>query len=345
AEGRSQTERLAAEVASLRGQIVSLERDLKAGKTEVERWQGMNEKLQRSIEERDRDLVGLRGALAAALKKGKPEAAAAAPPPAAPAEAKAAVKKVEPPRKPAPEAAISAPSASTSRTVVIFDERGPVVDSLAALCKKAGCEPRTIENGATVAEPPQLIAVNLLSSSPAGFDAVRRSRTESTLKNRPIVLYAARPGSEKGVVLPDVDCLIRPVEEAAFTRALSSLIGTGKRVTIIGEELDSVLKFNSWATSTGCSVSSAGDLKQGSDLLDIVKPDLIVFDFSRLGGEGAGLIVKVRRSSRLAGLPLLIILPEQTSAAVGLFLKRLGTLAEETPLDLRLLEKRLAPAA
>ena len=141
-----------------------------------------------------------------------------------------------------------------------------------------------------------------------------------------------------------VECLIRPIEEKAFVTAMSTLLGTGKRVTIIGEELDSVLKLNAWATARGCSVSSAGDLKQGNEILDIVKPDLIVFDFSRLGAEGAGLVVKARRSARLETLPLLLVLPPGAqSPSAAFFMKRMSALAEETLLDFTPILRRIAP--
>jgi hypothetical protein len=145
-------------------------------------------------------------------------------------------------------------------------------------------------------------------------------------------------------VLGNVECLVRPIEEKDFVGSLSMLLGHGKRVTIIGEELDSVLKLNAWATAKGCSVSSAGDLKQGNEILDIVKPDLIVFDFSRLGAEGAGLVVKAHRSGRLESLPILLVLPPGAqSPSAGFFLKRLTTLAEETPIDFGTAVRRLTP--
>ena len=179
-----------------------------------------------------------------------------------------------------------------------------------------------------------------------GLEGLLQSRTDDALAASALLLYATKPGSEKGVVFPNVECLIRPFEEPAFTTALSGLLGAGKRVTIIGEELDSVLKLNAWATAKGCSVSSAGDLKQGNEILDIVKPDLIVFDFSRLGGEGAGLFVKARRSARLESLPLLLVLPPGAqSASAGIFLKRLAALAEEVPLDFSPVARRLAPVS
>ena len=203
-------------------------------------------------------------------------------------------------------------------------------------------EPQTAENGASAAIVPQLVAVNLLSTTPAGLQALYRSRTEEQLRDCPIVIYAAQPGSTKGLLIMNIECLFRPLEQERFTTAIAAMIGGGKRVTIIGEELEGVLRLNSWATSAGCSVSSAGDPKQGSELLDIVKPDLIVIDLSRLGAEGAALVVKVRRSARIQELPILLLLPPNgTSPTAGLFLKRLASLAEEAPLDLAPLSQRL----
>jgi hypothetical protein len=236
------------------------------------------------------------------------------------------------------------PAAPTSKTILILDEPGPTMTALAKACTTSGFEPRPLDNGTPLGEPPGYTAVNLLSTKLGGFEGLLRSRTEDTLASSRLLLYASRPGGNRGVVFSTIDCLIRPIDEKAFVDALSMLLGNGKRVTIIGEELDSVLKLNAWATAKGCSVSSAGDLKQGNEILDIVKPDLIVFDFSRLSGEGASLVTKVRRSARLEPLPILLVLPPGAqSNSSAFFLKRLSTLAEEGAIDFAPIARRLAP--
>jgi hypothetical protein len=251
--------------------------------------------------------------------------------------------------RPAPVAKLAAQQARerviTSRKIIVLDEPGPSLNAFSQACGLGGFQAHGLENGTGLSDPPGYTAVNLLAAKVGGLEGLLRSRTEEALAGSALLLYATKPGSAKGVVFPTVECLIRPFEEPTFVSALSGLLGNGKRVTIIGEELDSVLKLNAWATAKGCSVSSAGDLKQGNEILDIVKPDLIVFDFSRLGGEGAGLFVKARRSARLESLPLLLVLPAGAqSASAGIFLKRLAALADETPLDFAPMTRRLAPA-
>lgn len=323
--GRSEAERLEAETDAQRQRADALENGLRSLEAQSARWRSLAEELQTTLEERDRDIRALQSAStrpAVAAKPRAPQAAAAAPKPS-------------PPRAPAP----------TSRTVVVLDEPGPAFDGLAAACGSGGFETRGLDNGASPKEPPAYTAVNLLANKNGGLEGLLRSRSDEVLAGSGLFIYAAKPGGAKGIVFGTLDCLIRPIEEQVFLAALSGLLGGGKRVTIIGEELDSVLKLNAWATAKGCSVSSAGDLKQGSEILDIVKPDLIVFDFSRLGTEGAGLVVKARRSTRLEALPLLIVLPAggQTPTA-GFFMKRMAALADETPLDFTPVRRRLGPA-
>jgi hypothetical protein len=63
-----------------------------------------------------------------------------------------------------------------------------------------------------------------------------------------------------------------------------------------------------------------------------------------MGGEGASLVVKARRSSRLEALPILLVLPPGAqSASASFFLKRLATLADESLLDFSSVTRRLAP--
>ncbi len=329
------SERAREELQSARQRVAALEGDLQGLEAESARWRALSEKLQSTIEERDLELQALKSA---------PRPAAAAP---------AAPERVGAPRplamKPTPVPKPAAPPSErviSSRKIIVLDDPGPSLNAFVEACNVGGFQAQAVENGKGFGEPPGYTAINLLASTIGGLEGVLQSRTDDALAPSALLLYATKPGSAKGVVFPNVECLIRPFEEPDFTTALSRLLGTGKRVTIIGEELDSVLKLNAWATAKGCSVSSAGDLKQGNEILDIVKPDLIVFDFSRLGGEGAGLFVKARRSARLESLPLLLVLPQGAqSASAGIFLKRLAALAEEMPLDFGPVTRRLAPVS
>jgi chromosome segregation ATPase len=325
---QAESERLVGDVESARQQAARLENDLRGLESESARWRSLAEKLQGTIEERDREIQG--------LKSAAPRPPVIPPP---------ATLKPVPAKLPAAAAAKKPAPVVTSFVVAVLDEPGPAFSGLAQVCGSGGFEARAIENGGSTIELPAYTAVNLLATKSGGLEGLVRSRTDEGLAASRLFLYAARPGGPNGVVFGSVDCLIRPIEEKDFLTALTGLLGNGKRVTIIGEELDSVLKLNAWATAKGCSVSSAGDLKQGNEILDIVKPDLIVFDFSRLGGEGAGLVVKARRSARLEALPMLLVLPQGAqSPSAAFFMKRMATLADESPLDFTPILRRLAPA-
>ncbi len=343
----SEAERLAAEVASATDRLAALEADVRQRENESARWQGVAEKLQSNLEERDREITALRA---------MPKAAPGAPPaterlapkgpaarvgdaPSGPLPLKSAITPTAKPSGPAR----TVPAEPEKRTVLVVDDPGKTLDAFLQTCQGGGYEAQGLANGAAPAEAPGYLAINLLSGK-GGLDALVKSRRDEMLSGSRLMLYASKPGSGKGVIFPNVECLIRPFEEAQFAQALTTILGNGKRVTIIGEELDSVLRLNAWATAKGCSVSSAGDPKQGTEILDIVKPDLIVFDFSRLTGEGATLIVKARRTQRLEALPILLVLPAggQTPSA-QFFMKRLLALAEETPLDLAQISRRLGP--
>lgn len=344
ARSRAEGEQRTTDLESQRRKIQSLEDDLRTAGAESSRWQTLGEKLQATIAERDREIVALRAASTRPADQvtvaAKPTEQAEPRPAARPAAAPT------PPAAAKPPAPARRRQPSGERMILIFDQSGPSLESMVRICKELGVEPRTAQNGSSESIVPELVAVNLLSTAPAGLQSLFRCRTEESLLDSPIVVYAAQPGSAKGLLFVNVDCVFHPIEEDRFKSALATMIRGGKRVTIIGEDLEGVLRLNSWATSSGCSVSSAGDPKQGSELLDIVKPDLIVLDLPRLSGEGAALIVKVRRSTRLQGLPILLLLPPKgTSPTAGLFLKRLAALVDETPLDLSPLSERLSRVA
>ncbi len=314
-QSRDEVRTLTAEIEALRLRTAMLEGDLETVEAESARWRALSDRLQVALEDREIDRAE--------------DASIATNPAPAP--------RIE--RPPPRAAGLAAPG---DRMIVVLDDEGPAFRALTEACERSGFHATLLED-TDLGREPHLVAVNLLATRDGGLAGLNRIHGEERLRRVPLVLYASKPASDRGLVLTNVSCLVRPLERADFEAAVGTLLGSGSRVTIIGEELDSVLRLNGWATSKGYSVSSAGDLKQGNEILDIVKPDLIVFDFSRLSGEGAGLVAKVRRSLRLDGLPILIVLPAGAqSPSASLFLKRLATLAEETPLDLTPLTQRLA---
>src|SRR4029077_18330887 len=136
----------------------SLENDLRSLESESARWQSVAEKLQATLEERDRQIQG--------LKAGGPGPTAVPPAGLRPAPKPTAAPRPVPV---APRAPI------TSNLVAVLDEPGPALTGLAQACSSGGVEARALENGASPKEPPAYTAVNLLATKNGGLEGMLRS--------------------------------------------------------------------------------------------------------------------------------------------------------------------------
>jgi CheY-like chemotaxis protein len=129
-------------------------------------------------------------------------------------------------------------------------------------------------------------------------------------------------GGERGLSLGQIEVLSRPIDPDLVRSQCVSIAPKNARILAIGSDSSTFIALRQGLMKAGMSVSIAWDLKQATELMEIVRPHMVVLDLTLPGRGAASLVAEL---ARLEAPPVLVVLPgkpEQLasfSAALGAF--------------------------
>jgi len=129
-------------------------------------------------------------------------------------------------------------------------------------------------------------------------------------------------GGERGLSLGQIEVLSRPIDPDLVRSQCVSIAPKNARILAIGSDSSTFIALRQGLMKAGMSVSIAWDLKQATELMEIVRPHMVVLDLTLPGRGAAALVAEL---ARLEAPPVLVVLPgtpEQVasfSAALGAF--------------------------
>jgi CheY-like chemotaxis protein len=100
--------------------------------------------------------------------------------------------------------------------------------------------------------------------------------------------------------------LTRPIDPDLVRSQCLNVAPKNARILAIGSDSSTFIALRQGLIKAGMSVSIAWDLKQATELMEIVRPQLVVLDLA-LPGRGAATLVT--ELARLESPPVLAILP------------------------------------
>jgi len=197
--------------------------------------------------------------------------------------------------------AMTSPSGSTPLVVVV--DASKVWESYAIRDHSIVVVSPTSELASQVrALGPARVIVNLTVSG--AFDSIASLHAGS--HPLPVWGVVADTTNERVVGLGMIDAVGRqPTPEALFT-AVDRQAPRSGRVFAAGRDADALMKMRQLLAKQGFSVSMARDTKQITELVDMVKPQVVVVDLQLPMREGYELIL---RASSLSPIPSLVVIP------------------------------------
>jgi CheY-like chemotaxis protein len=81
----------------------------------------------------------------------------------------------------------------------------------------------------------------------------------------------------------------------------------GKKILVIDDEPDVVQYLSIFLEDEGFNVITAQDGLDGIDMAEKERPDLITLDITMPGMSGIEVLTKLRRDSKLASIPVIVI--------------------------------------
>jgi CheY-like chemotaxis protein len=158
------------------------------------------------------------------------------------------------------------------------------------------------------AAPADRVLVNLAARG--ALDAVLAARAGGS--KTPFCGCLVPPGLTRGLSLGFIEVVHAPLDPDEVTAALSSFAGRGTRVLTAGADADAFISLRQALARQGMSVSMAWDGKQASDLLQMVRPEIVVVDLDIPPRSGLALIVEL---SVMPVMPMLVLLPGRQDIA------------------------------
>src|SRR6266403_1079986 len=292
-DARAERERMEKELAETRARFDELATHGNAVEGEIgvlrELVATLRSELETLAAERDR-LLGA---------PGEPEAERAtnveAEDPPAPAAAELAPSESPPaPAAPPTPAAPPRPRVHGARRLVIVLDvdpvwEGAVIDGTEVTVVKPGSDVFARFVGVT----PTRLVVNLAAPGAlAAMGALRAAGVSGRFWG-----CLASPASDKALPLGMIEPATRPLDPDAVLLVLSGYAPRGTRIVTAGADGDTLMSLRHALTRQGLSVSMAWDAKQAVDLLEAVRPEVVVLDLELPPRHGYELVVRLAGSS------------------------------------------------
>src|SRR5579875_1908759 len=269
--------------------IAGLEEQLAASRAQVEQ-------LEARCREAEAERARLEGLLAdaerraAALEAGRAERAPA-----------------PEPGKPAAAPATSAPAPSRARTaaVLVLDvERDWAADGASATV----LDPSEADLVARVAEiAPACVLANL--AAPGALEALGALRAaDPTLALRGCIGLA----DGRVLMLGAIEVATHPLDPPRIAAALAPHAARGTKVLTAGTHADDFMALRQALLQAGMVVSMVWDAKQADDLLEMVRPTVVIVDLALPRRDGYALVARL---AALAPVPTICLIADDAAAA------------------------------
>jgi DNA-binding response OmpR family regulator len=120
------------------------------------------------------------------------------------------------------------------------------------------------------------------------------------------------PGVPRGLHLGFIEVASTPLDPDEIVAVLAPYATRGTRVLTAGADADAFISLRQALSRQGMSVSMAWDGKQASDLLQMVRPEVVVVDLDIPPRSGVSLLVELTASQTL---PVLVLIPGRQDIA------------------------------
>jgi len=130
----------------------------------------------------------------------------------------------------------------------------------------------------------------------------------------------ADASANRAIALSMIDASPRPLDPDAILQALGRYAVAGTRIVTAGADVDALMSLRQALARAGLSVSMAWDAKQAADLLEVVRPEVVIVELGLPRRDGYGIV------ARLPGcdpLPTAVLVPAAEEPSAG-FVAGLG---------------------
>jgi len=206
-------------------------------------------------------------------------------------------------------------SAEDRSEITVIDEDGLDTGAIVSALGRLGMEVKTVKR-AIEEEPKSAVAlVNLMAAQAKPLEALlalgERAPHVAT------VAYIRDPKNNRGFPLGAAAAMDATAPGERVADVVGRLCRNAKRVMTVSDDIDAMIACKNALTRADYAMSMACDARQGGDLLELVRPDVIIVDTRMPDGGTARFLESLRAQGGQTSKALILLLAAQPEGGKG----------------------------
>lgn len=159
------------------------------------------------------------------------------------------------------------------------------------------------------AETPHLIAVDICTARPSGWEVVAALKADPALIHIPVVVTAFNSSFEQQLALRATDCFIKPVDWDRFEATLRGVVRDApeRRILVVDDDIDASDIARRLLEMEGWTVETAANGREALDRLSINLPALIIVDLVMPVMDGFCLVEHLQSTPQYWNIPTIVL--------------------------------------
>ena len=166
---------------------------------------------------------------------------------------------------------------------------------------------------------PYAILLDVILSGWDGWGLLKTLKENSFTKDIPIIVCSIAGDKNRGFSLGASGYLIKPITETELVEALKTVESQRQRdevrVLIVDDKADDILLIRRMLEAqANYNISEAGNGKEGLELVELKRPDLIILDLNMPEMDGFAMIEELKENEHTRSIPIIVVSADEMSA-------------------------------
>lgn len=210
------------------------------------------------------------------------------------------------------------PETSTSRKVLIVEDKAHAQQILQSFLSEAGYEIETAANGIEALEKakqwkPDVITLDILLPVKDGWQVMRELKQHPLCKNIPVIIISMLDERNLGFGLGAVDYFVKPVQKDALLESLRKVTAVrplnkrSAKILVIDDDHSVTDLLQVILEAEGCAVLKATNGREGLRLAREERPDLIILDLVMPEISGFNVAYQLKHNPKTQSIPVIVM--------------------------------------
>jgi len=205
-------------------------------------------------------------------------------------------------------------------TILVIDDDASVRDLMARTLKRAGYAVVAVESGEEGLRlasklKPAVIILDVMLPELDGWSVLTRLKSDPDLAHIPVVMQSILDEPKRGFMLGASEYLTKPIDRGRVIEVIGRLQGEGdSQALVVEDDPDTCKLFAKWLKGAGWQVRTAGNGKEGLEVWDEQRPELVILDLMMPKMDGFEFMESLQQKPEAAGTKVVVVTAKDLTA-------------------------------